>query len=83
VLERPDPAVSIEDAVLDLLRCNGYPASRASVTQGNLMLLEGKIKTMRAGGQSRAGANAFDRAKGLIAAQASTSGPISGEARAR
>jgi hypothetical protein len=47
------------------------------------MLLEGKIKTMLAGGQSRAGANAFDPAKGLIAAQASTSGPISGDARAR
>jgi hypothetical protein len=83
VLERPDPSVSVEDAVLDLLRCYGYPSGRASVTQGNLMLLEGKIKRMLAGWPSRTGANAFDRAKGLIAAQASTSCPISGEARAR
>jgi hypothetical protein len=37
------------------------------------MLLEGKIKTMLAGGPSKAGSNAFDRVKGLIAAQASTS----------
>jgi hypothetical protein len=47
------------------------------------MLLEGKIKTMLVGGPSKAGANAFDSAKGLIAAQASTSGPASGETCAR
>jgi hypothetical protein len=81
VQERPDPSASVEDAVLDLLRCYGYTACRSSITQGNLLLLEGKIKMMLAGGPSKAGANAFDRAKGLIAAQASTSCPVSGDAR--
>jgi hypothetical protein len=83
VHERPDPSVSIEDAVLNLLRCYDYQTDSASITQGNLMLLEGKTKTMLAGRPSKAGASAFGRDKGLIAAQASTSGPDSGETRAR
>jgi hypothetical protein len=69
--------------VLDLLRCYRYHAGRSSITQGNLMMLEGKIKTMLAGGPSMAGSNAFHRSKGLIATQASTSGRASGEARVR
>jgi hypothetical protein len=57
VHERPDPSVLQEDAMLDLLRCYGYLAGRSSITQGNLLLLEGKIKTMLAGGPSKAGAS--------------------------
>jgi hypothetical protein len=62
VRERPAAAGDVEHAVLELLRCYGYPAGRASVTQGNLLLLEGKIKAMLAAGPGSSHANGFDRA---------------------
>jgi hypothetical protein len=81
--EHPDPSVPHEEATIDLFRCYGFSGGRASVTQGNLTVLDGKIKVMLAGSPGKPGSNAFVHVKGRgFAAHAAPDWPAATHATA-